>query len=236
MNVIRCQSFTCGMGFLRRTGRRIAPVGATIRDVPHYFDRDPLVRSRRRRVILKLPDVSLTLESDAGVFGHHAVDSGTRFLLRRAPPPPPGGDLLDLGCGYGPVAVTLGLRAPAARVWAVDVNRRALELTAANAAAAGATNVISASPEEVPGDLRFAAVYSNPPVRIGLPLLHPLLTGWLDRLEAGAAAYLVVHRHLGSDSLARWLGGQGFDVERVASHDGYRILRVQPRQAVGDDR
>lgn len=224
------------MSFLRRAGRRIAPVGATIRDVSHYFDREPVAPSRRHRVTLKLPDVSLTLESDAGVFGHRRVDSGTLFLLRRAPPPPPRGDLLDLGCGYGPIAVTLGLRAPAARVWAVDVNRRALELTAANAVAAGATNVITASPEEVPSALRFAAVYSNPPVRIGLPLLHPLLTGWLDRLEAGAAGHLVVHRHLGSDSLARWLGGEGFAIERVASHDGFRILRVQPRQAVGDDR
>ncbi len=204
--------------------------------MPHYFDRDPAAASRPRTVALRLPDVNVVLESDAGVFSHGAVDAGTRFLLRRAPAPPQAGDLLDLGSGYGPIAITLALRAPAARVWAVDVNSRALELTAGNAAAAGVANVVTATPEEVPAELRFAAVYSNPPVRIGLALLHPLLTGWLDRLAGGASAHLVIHRHLGSDSLARWLATQGFDVERLASHDGYRILRVQPRQAMQDDR
>jgi 16S rRNA (guanine1207-N2)-methyltransferase len=208
----------------------------TIREVTHYFDRDPAAPSRPRQVALTLPGVEARLQSDTGVFGHRAVDSGTLFLLRRAPAPPPHGDLLDLGCGYGPIAVTLGLRSPAARVWAVDVNRRALELTARNADAAGLANVVAAAPEDVPDDVRFAAMYSNPPVRIGLPLLHPLLTCWLDRLAIGAIAHLVVHRHLGSDSLARWLRGEGFSVERVASHDGFRILRVQPQQAVGDDR
>jgi 16S rRNA (guanine1207-N2)-methyltransferase len=223
-------------GCFRRGSRRILSAAATIPDVAHYFDREPVAPSRPRQVSLKLPDVTVKLESDAGVFGHHRVDGGTAFLLRRAPRPPPDGDLLDLGSGYGPIAVTLGLRSPAARVWAVDVNRRALELTARNAAGAGATNVVAAAPEDVPADLRFAAIYSNPPVRIGLALLHPLLTGWLERLAPGASGHLVVHRHLGSDSLARWLAGEGFAVERVASHDGFRILRVQPRQAMGDDR
>jgi 16S rRNA (guanine1207-N2)-methyltransferase len=187
-------------------------------------------------VVLRLPDLTVLLDSDAGVFGHGSVDSGTRFLLRRAPRPPEQGDILDLGTGYGPIAVIVGLRAPAARVWAVDVNRRALDLTTRNAAAARATNVAAVTPEDVPDSVRFAAIYSNPPVRVGLTVLHPLLTGWLDLLLPDAAAHLVVHRHLGSDSLARWLAGEGFAVGRVASHDGYRILRVHARPAVKDDR
>lgn len=210
--------------------------GETIIPVPHYFDTDPLAPSHPREVVLRLPEATVRLHSDAGVFGRGAVDSGTMFLLRRAPSPPLDGDILDLGTGYGPIAVTLGLRSPQARVWAVDINRRALELTARNAARTGVDNVVAATPDEVPGSVRFAAIYSNPPVRIGLALLHPLLTAWLDRLRPAAVAHLVVHRHLGSDSLARWLAAQGFGVERVASHDGYRILSVRPRPVVGDDR
>jgi 16S rRNA (guanine1207-N2)-methyltransferase len=204
--------------------------------VPHYFDREPQVVSRPRPVTLRLPDMTLPLTTDTGVFGRAAVDPGTLFLLRRGPAPPPAGEILDLGTGYGPIAVTLGLRSPQARVWGVDVNRRALELAAANARAAGATNVVVAAPDEVPAGVCFAAIYSNPPVRIGLAQLHPLLTGWLDRLTPDGVAHLVVHRHLGSDSLARWLAEERFACDRVASHDGYRILRVQPRMAVVDDR
>lgn len=205
-------------------------------EVPHYFDTEPQTPSQPRQIRLRLRDLEVPLASDAGVFAHARVDAGTRFLLRRAPSPPPQGDILDLGCGYGPIAIAVGLRAPLARVWGVDVNARARELAAANATAAGAGNVVIAAPHDVPDELRFAAIYSNPPVRIGLVQLHPLLTGWLGRLHAGGAAYLVVHRHLGSDSLARWLAGEGFATDRLASHDGYRILRVQPRTAVGDDR
>jgi 16S rRNA (guanine1207-N2)-methyltransferase len=187
-------------------------------------------------VVLRLPDLEVPLVTDAGVFGHGAVDRGTLFLLRRGPAPPASGDLLDIGTGYGPIAVTMALRSPGSRVFAVDVNERALELAAANAAAAGATNVVVATPERVPDDVRFEAIYSNPPIRVGLPVLHPLLTGWLDRLTPAGRAALVVHRHLGSDSLARWLQAQGFPCSRLASHDGYRILAVHPRPAVGDDR
>jgi 16S rRNA G1207 methylase RsmC len=187
-------------------------------------------------VVLRLPDLEVPLTTDAGVFGRAAVDRGTRLLLRHGPLPPEAGDILDIGTGYGPIAVTVALRSPRSRVFAVDVNERALELAAANAAAAGASNVVVATPDQVPDEVRFAAIYSNPPIRIGLAALHPLLTGWLDRLTPSGAATLVVHRHLGSDSLARWLQGQGFACSRLASHDGYRILSVQPRQVVGDDR
>lgn len=204
--------------------------------VPHYFDAQPAATSQPRTITLALPGVELRLASDSGVFAANRVDSGTRFLLLRAPAAPPTGELLDLGCGYGPIALTLALRSPRARVWALDVNRRALELTRANAATNGASNVVVAEPDEVADDVRLDAIYSNPPVRVGLAVLRPLLTQWLDRLVPEGSAYFVVHRHLGSDSLARWLEDAGYRCERLASHAGYRILRVQPRQAVGDDR
>lgn len=185
--------------------------------------------SRPRTLTLRLPDLTVSLASDAGVFSRGGVDAGTRFLLRRAPRPPLSGDVLDLGCGYGAIAVTLAMRSPGARVWAVDVNERAIDLTARNAAAFGCANVSVALPHDVPADLRFVALYSNPPVRVGLERLHALLTLWLDRLLPDGAAHLVVHRHLGSDSLARWLAEERFPVERLASHAGYRILAVRPR-------
>jgi 16S rRNA (guanine1207-N2)-methyltransferase len=198
-----------------------------------YFDDEPVVPSRPRTVTLQLPDVRLELTTDRGVFAGRAptVDTGTLVLLREAPRPPSAGALLDLGCGYGPVALVVAERAPAATVWAIDVNERARRLTAANAAVAGLANVRVARPEDVPAGLRFAAIYSNPPVRVGNAALHDLLATWLDRLEPGGAAWLVVQKHLGSDSLARWLAAAGWPTSRVASRQGYRVLEVRPRPA-----
>ena len=192
----------------------------------HYFDSSPAVRSAPRTVTLALPDLTVELRTDRGVFSADRIDPGTRLLLLEAPPPPGAGDLVDLGCGYGPVAVTLARRAPAARVCAVDVNRRARSLTTANARSLGLGNVTVVDPASVPGDLRFAAVYTNPPVRIGKAALHGLLSEWVPRAEV---TWMVVSKHLGADSLARWMGdAQGWSVERVASRVSYRVLGVRP--------
>jgi 16S rRNA G1207 methylase RsmC len=193
-----------------------------------YFEARPKVVSRPRAVRLRLPDMELELQADRGVFGFKGVDLGTEILLREAPPPPARGDVLDLGCGYGPIAIALARRAPAAHVWAVDVNERALELTRTNSVAAGAANVTAAGPAGVPAELWFDAIYSNPPVRVGKAQLHELLETWLGRLKPGAPAYLVVQRNLGSDSLAAWMAHQGWSVGRLKAKKGYRILEVRP--------
>ncbi|HSS62457.1 MAG TPA: methyltransferase [Candidatus Limnocylindrales bacterium] len=198
----------------------------------HYFEARPAVPSRPRTVRLRLGGVDLELQSDRGVFGSKAVDLGTRVLLKEAPPPPAEGDILDLGSGYGPIAIVLARRSPEATIWAVDVNERALELTRANAEAAQTPNVKTGLPDEVPAGVEFDAIYSNPPVRVGKKPLHELLLRWLPRLRPGGAAYLVVQRNLGSDSLAKWLAEQGFEVRRLKSKKGYRILEVKAPPAL----
>jgi len=192
----------------------------------HYFDPEPAVPSKPRTLHLRAGDVDVELQADRGVFGSRAIDLGTLTLLKEAPLPPPEGDLLDLGSGYGPIAIALARRSPGARVWAVDVNERALQLTRANASAARTPNVVASLPDEVPADLRFAAIYSNPPVRVGKAPLHDLLQRWLPRLAPGANAYLVVQRNLGADSLATWLAAQGYNVRRLKSKKGYRVMAV----------
>lgn len=196
----------------------------------HYFNPTPSVPSRPRSVRLRLAaDQAVELATDRGVFGYRGVDLGTAILLREAPPPPLSGDVLDLGAGYGPIAIALARRSPDATVWAVDVNERAVELAAMNAEAAGLRNVRSCRPDEVPASVRFAAIYSNPPVRVGKAALHELLERWVGRLEADGHAYLVVQRNLGADSLAKWLGEAGYPVRRLKSKKGYRVLEVAPK-------
>jgi 16S rRNA (guanine1207-N2)-methyltransferase len=193
----------------------------------HYFDTQPSAAHRPGLVRVVLPDVYLELATDSGVFSPGRLDPGTRLLLEKAPAPPPSGDILDLGCGYGPVACTLAARAPGATVWAVDVNERALALCAANAAAAGLGNVHCAAPDSPDIPPRLAGIWSNPPVRIGKGPLHALLRQWLARLAPDAAATLVMGRNLGADSLHSWLEqDEGWQVTRLAARSGYRLLRV----------
>lgn len=183
-------------------------------------------------VRLDLPDVSSELRTDSGVFSADRVDPGTKVLLVETAAHPsvvglPRGDLVDVGAGYGPIATTLALRHPQRTVWAVEPNARARELCAANAAAAGVQErIMVVPPDEVPDTLTVAGIFSNPPIRIGKRALHDLITFWLARLDTHGYAWLVVQRNLGADSLARWITDTGYEVTRVASRRGYRVLRV----------
>ena len=193
----------------------------------HYFTAQPSAAHRPGLVRMVLPDLYLELATDSGVFSPGRLDPGTRLLLEDAPAPPASGDLLDLGCGYGPIACALAARAPAATVWAVDVNERALSLCAANAANAGLTNVRCVPPDSPDIPPRLDGIWSNPPVRVGKGPLHAMLLGWLARLAPGAAATLVMGRNLGADSLHGWLEKEeGWQVRRLAARSGYRLLRV----------
>lgn len=191
-----------------------------------YFEAEPGTPSHRSQVELRLPDATVALTVDRGVFSSSRVDPGTMALLRAVPRPAATGNLLDLGCGYGPIACTLARRSPAATVWAVDVNRRAVGLAETNATALGLGNVRACEPGDVPSSLELAEVWSNPPIRIGKPALHRLLTDWLPRLGARGRALLVIHKHLGGDSLAGWLTTWGWKVDRLGSKQGYRVLEV----------
>lgn len=194
----------------------------------HYFDENPSSRSQPKQVRLDLPDLSLTLATDRGVFSPDRIDTGTKHLLLDGPAPARTGQLVDLGCGYGAIACALATRSPRATVWAVDVNERAIELCWANAARLGLSNLRPVAPAAVPADLVVDELWSNPPIRIGKRALHRLLSTWLGRLAPSGRALLVVQKHLGSDSLQRWMEAEGWRTERRSSRAGYRILEVRP--------
>ncbi|MCY4421537.1 MAG: methyltransferase [Acidimicrobiaceae bacterium] len=195
-----------------------------------YFEAEPAVVSSPRTLVVDIDGMQLSFTTDSGVFSPDGLDAGTRLLLAEAPAMTAGEpQVLDLGCGWGPIACVAALRSPTVEMLAVDVNERALALTAQNAAANGAANVTVGHPDDVDPDRRFDRILCNPPIRIGKPALHELLATWLDRLAPGGRAHLVVQRHLGSDSLARWLAERGHRVTRLVSKRGYRLLEVHAR-------
>jgi 16S rRNA (guanine1207-N2)-methyltransferase len=196
-----------------------------------YFSAEPTSVDVRRKLHVTLRGHEVDVQASNGVFSSHRLDLGTSVLLRRAPEPESSGVMLDLGCGWGPIALTLGLESPRADIWAVDVNERALELTQENAATLNLTDRIHAvKAGDVPTDLNFDLIWSNPPIRVGKDELHRLLMTWLPRLAPKGRAYLVVQKNLGGDSLTTWLSqelGSGYEVSKYASSKGYRLIEVQ---------
>ncbi|GAB3846034.1 class I SAM-dependent methyltransferase [Nesterenkonia populi] len=196
----------------------------------HYFSSSPEGPFERQQVSIVLNGREVTVSTAGGIFSPGGLDKGTAVLLKHVPDPPPAGDLLDIGCGWGPIALTLAMRSPEARVWAVDVNDRSRQLCAENAAALGLDNVTVAAPEDVPPETRFSTIWSNPPIRVGKAVLHEILLTWLPRLADGGESWLVVQKNLGADSLQKWLAstlGERYDVDRPETDKGFRLLRVR---------
>lgn len=193
----------------------------------HFFSADPQSADVRRTVEARIWGKPYVFTTATGVFSRDRLDIGTAVLLRETEPPRRAGTFLDLGCGYGPIACALAVEAPKATVWAVDVNNRALELTEVNAAAAGvADRVRVALPDDVPEDVLFDEIWSNPAIHIGKPELHKMLLRWLSRLAPGGVAWFIVGKNLGGDSLQRWMTEQGYPCERIGSAKGFRVLRA----------
>lgn len=196
----------------------------------HYFTAAPASPENLRSIDVTLAGRQVSVTTAGGVFSPDRLDAGTAVLLANMPPVPPGGDLLDLGAGWGPISLTMAMNAPHATVWAVDVNERALDLVRRNAASLGLTNVNAVQPDDVPDEVRFRTIRSNPPIRVGKNVLHDMLERWIPRLDARSDAWLVVQRNLGADSLQRWIGATfhpGYSVYRTATGKGYRVLKVR---------
>ena len=195
----------------------------------HYFSTDASGPERRQVITATIWGRELRLLTADGVFAGDALDRGTAVLLRESPIPTGRPRILDLGCGYGPIALAIAQACPGAVIDAVDVNERALQLCRDNARALGvADRVRVLRPDEVDPHTRYHEIWSNPPIRIGKPALHAILLQWLPRLTPAGEALLVVSKHLGADSLQRWLRDQGYECQRLSSAKGFRVLRVLP--------
>ncbi|WP_462417252.1 class I SAM-dependent methyltransferase [Kytococcus sp. Marseille-QA3725] len=230
----------------------------------HYFSAAPASADERREIEVELAGRTHRLVTAGGVFSPEHLDHATALLLESSPVQdvlaPGSADapvLLDVGCGWGPVALSLALQCPGAVVWAVEVNERAADLARENARrlgvladAPGGAGVTVCLPEEVPADVRFDGLWSNPPIRVGKEVLHQILAIWLPRLRPEGVAHLVVGKNLGAPSLQRWIAeldtatlsslvpspvgveATAFTCERVARHKAFWVLEARP--APGD--
>ena len=194
----------------------------------HYFSEQPEGEFKTKEITVELLGSKYNVVTAGNVFSPNHIDQGTQILLSHIDEIEPDSTLLDIGCGWGPIALALALASPTSTVYAVDVNQRSLELTRINAEKLGLRNIITATPDEVDPNLEFDGIWSNPPIRVGKAVLHEILQTWLPRLKSNSEALLVVQKNLGADSLHKWLEEEfeDFTTERVETSKGFRILSV----------
>ncbi len=194
----------------------------------HYFSASPDSPATIREISFRVADREFMVQAASGTFSASKLDPGTSVLLSKHEEFPDSGNVLDLGCGWGPISIAIASLQPDTKVWALDINARSLELATSNADRLGLSNFKAVTAEQIPADLRFDAIWSNPPIRIGKAALHELLKTWLPRLESGGRAMLVVQKQLGADSLLAWIQSEFPELtsSRFSTDKGFRVLEI----------
>lgn len=192
----------------------------------HYYTREPQSESRPVSCEYEYRGIRMRFETDAGVFSRGEVDTGTRLLLE-ALPEQMSGDVLDLGCGWGVIGISVSRKWPDTLVWMADVNLRALELSRKNAEANGA-RVTCLESDGMAGlmDRKFDAVITNPPIRAGKQVIYQMFADAAKCLKPGGALYLVIRKQQGAESCVKYLQTLFENVEKLDRSGGFWVLRA----------
>lgn len=192
----------------------------------HYFNRKPETPSKRQTVEVELAGSNIQVITDKGVFSSAGVDKGTQILLKHTEQVAKSGTVMDLGAGWGAIAIALASSNPDLKILAIEINSRAIELIEANADLLNLKNIKTKQLSQIENE-SIDQIWSNPPIRIGKSALHELLIESFTKLKPGGEAFLVVQKHLGADSLSKWLEQeQNHMVQKIDNSKGFRVFRV----------
>lgn len=195
----------------------------------HYFSKKPKVESNRKTFQYKLKNNVLLFITDSGVFSKKEVDFGTRLLIETFTAPDIEGDILDVGCGYGPIGLAIAKTEPHRTVDLIDINERAVELAYLNAKANGISNVriFQSNLFENIGAKKYAAILTNPPIRAGKQTVHEIFEKSYDHLKANGELWIVIQKKQGAPSALKKLQSLFRTVERMERQKGYYILKAK---------
>ncbi len=191
----------------------------------HYYTKKPSSASNPAQIQVELGGRTLRFWTDTGVFSKNELDPGSRLLIENIPDL--SGTVVDLGCGWGPIGISLALKNPDARLVLADVNERAVDLAQKNARENGANNltvVLSDGFENLPTSVD--CVTTNPPIRAGKQVIYAMFDEAFKRLTPGGALYIVIRKQQGAPSAKKHLEERFESVEVVDRSGGYWILRA----------
>jgi 16S rRNA (guanine1207-N2)-methyltransferase len=190
----------------------------------HYYTQSPRTAHDISRIFYSVKDIRLEIMTDAGVFSKKKVDFGSDLLIRSLPPVD--GRVLDLGCGYGVIGISIASMNPNVHVTMVDINERAVSLTEQNIELNGLQNAEAFQSNGFEGvEGPFDAIVTNPPIRAGKKIIYPLFEESIHYLESGGAIYLVIQKKQGAKSAMEKLASVYGNCEALVKDGGYWILR-----------
>ncbi|SOC09227.1 16S rRNA m(2)G 1207 methyltransferase [Ureibacillus xyleni] len=196
----------------------------------HYYSKKPQTESKPRQWKFKLRGYSFLFETDTGVFSKSEVDFGSRVLIDTFTLPNIDGAILDVGCGYGPIGLSIAKENPERMVYMMDINERAVSLAKKNAELNGVQNVRifeSDGLAEVESDLQVAAILTNPPIRAGKETVFRFYDGAYERLAQGGELWIVIQKKQGAPSTVVHLEESFAEVDIVEKKKGYWIIRAK---------
>lgn len=195
----------------------------------HYYSQKPTVSSDRKKWSFTLRGHLFTFQSDRGVFSKNEVDFGSRLLIETFLMPEPEGDVLDVGCGYGPMGLSVA-KHYGRHVDMIDINERAVELAKDNAELNSVNNVTifqSDLFDKIEVGREYAAVLSNPPIRAGKKVVHSIFEESYHHLVSGGELWIVIQKKQGAPSAIDRLNELFAEVEVVKKQKGYYIIKAK---------
>lgn len=193
----------------------------------YYYSKNPEVEHAEKNWTFELRGFNFKFTTDNGVFSKNTVDYGSRALLDAVDlSETPAGSILDMGCGYGPIGMTLAKLAPERQIDMVDVNERALGLAQKNCDLNQIQNVaIFESAEYQNVTAQYAAILTNPPIRAGKAVVQNILKGAYDHLLPDGELDVVIQKKQGAPSAKQLMADTFGNVQIIHKDKGYYILQ-----------
>ncbi|HFI0101476.1 TPA: class I SAM-dependent methyltransferase [Streptococcus suis] len=187
-----------------------------------YYEKNPTVAHDIHEIHVNLLDTPMSFMTDAGVFSKKMVDYGSQVLLKTLHFEK-GASVLDVGCGYGPIGLTLA-KVFSTKTTLIDINSRALELAEKNAEKNGISATIFQSDVYEAVEGTFDYVISNPPIRAGKSVVHEVITGAKDHLNTGGSLTIVIQKKQGAPSAKKRMEEVFGNCQILKKDKGYYIL------------
>lgn len=194
----------------------------------HYFSREPQVESKPVYWNFRLRGHNFKFKTDRGVFSKNEVDFGSRLLIETFRLPDVEGDILDAGCGYGPIGLAIA-KGTDRVVHMIDVNERALALAKENASLNEIENVNIFESDRLCGvkEKDLAAIVTNPPIRAGKKIVHEIFEQSYEHLRDEGELWVVIQKKQGAPSAISKLSEIFAEVETVEKKKGYFIIKAK---------